>query len=150
MQYPSLDDLFKLAPSGYPIIDEWVRENFRVGRESEPLTLIEVLNLGYDVVYEDLEDEECEVIAQWFDLAQHRVSGYRNGLEISAGSGSNVLGDPRIALTWIANELIQFGDGLSAGDVVTTGTCIPPIAVNPGDHVRMDFGIFGSIEARFS
>ena len=84
------------------------------------------------------------------DLAKHPVNGYKNDHATSAGSGANVLGDPRTALTWIANELIQFGDGLLAGQVVTTGTCITPIAVNPGDHVRMDFGIMGSVEARFS
>ena len=49
-----------------------------------------------------------------------------------------------------ANELIQFGEGLLAGQIVTTGTCIPPIQVAPGDRVRMDFGAFGSVEARFS
>jgi len=84
------------------------------------------------------------------DLSKHPVNGYKNDQETSAGSGANVLGDPRTALTWITNELIQFGDGLLAGQVVTTGTCITPIAVNPGDHVRMDFGIMGSVEARFS
>jgi 2-keto-4-pentenoate hydratase len=92
------------------------------------------------------------VEANWreFDLAKHKVDGYRNGELISSGSGANVLGDPRAALAWIADELSQFGDGLLAGQVVTTGTCITPIPVAPGDHVRMDFGAFGSVEARFS
>jgi 2-keto-4-pentenoate hydratase len=90
--------------------------------------------------------------ANWrqFDLAQHKVEGYRNLQHAASGRGANVLGDPRIALTWIANELIQFGDGLLAGQVVTTGTCLTPIPVEPGDHVRMDFGVFGSVEAKFS
>jgi 2-keto-4-pentenoate hydratase len=90
--------------------------------------------------------------ANWreFDLAQHKVVGYRNFEPVSSGSGANVLGDPRIALTWIANEVSQFGDGLRAGQIVTTGTCITPIAVDPGDRVRMDFGVFGTVEAQFS
>ena len=85
-----------------------------------------------------------------FNLAQHKVDGYRNDELISSGSGANVLGNPCAALTWIANELIQYDDGLSAGQVVTTGTCITPIPLVPGDKVRMDFGLFGSVEARFS
>jgi len=85
-----------------------------------------------------------------FDLAQHKVDGYRNLQHVSTGSGANVLGDPLVALTWIVNELSQFGDGLSTGQIVTTGTCITPVPVGPGDHVRMDFGVFGSIEATFS
>jgi 2-keto-4-pentenoate hydratase len=84
------------------------------------------------------------------DLVGHQVEGYRNGKNVSSGSGANVLGDPLVALTWIANELIEFGEGLRAGQVVTTGTCITPIPVTPGDQVRMDFGALGSVEARFA
>jgi 2-keto-4-pentenoate hydratase len=92
------------------------------------------------------------VSANWrcVNLSQHQVDGYRNGELISSGTGENVLGDPRIALTWLANELSRFGDGLQAGQIVTTGTCITPIPVSAGNQVRMDFGIFGSVEARFS
>ena len=91
------------------------------------------------------------VSANWrsIDLSQHKVNGYRNGELASHGTGANVLGDPRVALTWIANELSQFGDGLQAGQIVTTGTCITPIPVEPGNQVRMDFGVLGSVEARF-
>ena len=84
-----------------------------------------------------------------FELAHHRVEGYRNGEHVSSGVGSNVLGDPRLALTWIANELSVYGDGLLAGQVVTTGTCLTPIPVTAGDHVSMDYGAFGAVEARF-
>ena len=66
------------------------------------------------------------------------------------GSGANVLGDPRVALTWIANELRQFAEGLRAGDVVITGTCLAPVPVAPGDFVRMDFGELGAVNATIS
>jgi 2-keto-4-pentenoate hydratase len=91
------------------------------------------------------------VTADWraVDLAQHQVEGYRNAAVVARGSGANVLGDPRVALAWIANELRSLQDGLRAGQIVTTGTCIVPIAVAPGDRTRMDFGVLGSIDARF-
>jgi 2-keto-4-pentenoate hydratase len=65
------------------------------------------------------------------------------------GTGSNVLGDPIIALQWLVNELSAMGVSLEAGQVVTTGTCIVPIPVNAGDHVRVSFGPVGDIEVRF-
>lgn len=65
------------------------------------------------------------------------------------GSGANVLGDPRVALTWLVNELSHFGLTLTAGQIVTTGTCMQPLSLVPGDHVRADFGVLGTIEARF-
>ena len=45
------------------------------------------------------------------------------------GHGRNVLGDPLIALTWLANELRGLGVTLRAGEVVTTGTCHPPLPI---------------------
>ena len=61
------------------------------------------------------------------------------------GHGKNVLGDPRIALAWLANELSGLGIALRAGEVVTTGTCHPPLPIEPGDHVAADFGVLGKV-----
>jgi 2-keto-4-pentenoate hydratase len=84
------------------------------------------------------------------DLVQHSVAAYRNGTLAAQGSGANVLGDPRIALAWIANELCTYGEGLRAGDVVITGTCLTPVPVSAGDGVKADFGEFGVLEVAFS
>jgi 2-keto-4-pentenoate hydratase len=65
------------------------------------------------------------------------------------GHGKNVLGDPRIALTWLANELRQLGVTLRAGEVVTTGTCHPPLPIQPGDACAVDFGVLGSVSVGF-
>jgi 2-keto-4-pentenoate hydratase len=65
----------------------------------------------------------------------------------AVGTGARVLGDPRLALTWLANELTRYGEALRAGDVVITGTCVKPVPIAPGDRIRMDFGEFGTIEA---
>jgi 2-keto-4-pentenoate hydratase len=83
------------------------------------------------------------------DLVNHSVTAHVNDVLAGQGSGANVLGDPRIALTWIANELCTYGDGLVAGDVVITGTCVKPVPVAPGDRIRVDFGEFGMMEANF-
>ena len=82
------------------------------------------------------------------DLARHPVTVHVNGKLVREGSGENVLGDPRIALTWIANELSLAGDALRRGETITTGTCISPAVVATGDHVVADFGIFGRVETR--
>ncbi len=93
-----------------------------------------------------------EVRADWraLDLVQHNVAAYRNGMFAGQGAGANVLGDPRVALAWIANELCTYGEGLRAGEVVITGTCLTPVPVTAGDSVKMDFGEFGALEAGFA
>jgi len=84
------------------------------------------------------------------DLAAHPVVGYRNGAVAERGSGANVLGDPRIALAWLANDRAGRGDGLKAGQIVTTGTCIKPVPIAPGDQVVADFGALGRVRVQFS
>lgn len=65
------------------------------------------------------------------------------------GHGKNVLGDPRIALAWLANELGLLGVTLRAGEIVTTGTCHPPLPIQSGDRVEADFGVLGQVSVGF-
>lgn len=83
------------------------------------------------------------------NLAEHKLAAYLNGKHVADGIGANALGDPRVALTWLANELNTFADGLRAEEIVTTGTCITPVPISPGDSLRVDFGVLGEIEAFF-
>ncbi|HKX64921.1 MAG TPA: fumarylacetoacetate hydrolase family protein [Rhizomicrobium sp.] len=79
------------------------------------------------------------------DLAAHPGQAFRNGELAEQGRGANVLGDPRIALTWLANELSRHGMALKAGQVVTTGTCVKPLAIAVGDQIQGDLGILGKV-----
>jgi 2-keto-4-pentenoate hydratase len=80
------------------------------------------------------------------DLAAHPVRVLRDGVEAARGQGANVLGDPRTALVWIANELSRYGPGLRPGDIVTTGTCVVPVPAAPGERHLADYGALGSLE----
>lgn len=92
-----------------------------------------------------------EVTLPWRerDLRAQPVVAYRDGEATARGDGSAVLGDPRLAMTWIANELARFDEGLKAGELVTTGTCIKPMEVAAGDRVRLGFGDLGEVSATF-
>ena len=65
------------------------------------------------------------------------------------GHGRNVLGDPRAALAWLANELRGLGLTLRAGEIVTTGTCHPPLPIQSGDRMEADFGSLGRVSVGF-
>jgi 2-keto-4-pentenoate hydratase len=65
------------------------------------------------------------------------------------GHGKNVLGDPRIALAWLVNELRELGVTLKAGQIVTTGTCHPPLPIQSGDLFAADFGLIGRVSVGF-
>jgi len=84
------------------------------------------------------------------DLAAHPVVGTVRGKLERHGTGANVLDDPRLALTWLANELRAHGITLRAAQVVTTGVCVVPLLVEPGDEVTADFGPLGRVAIRFT
>lgn len=83
------------------------------------------------------------------DLVTYKVDAVVPGKLERQGIGSNVLGDPRIALVWLVNELSGLGVDLEKGEIITTGTCMQPIEIVPGDEVRADFGVLGKVAAKF-
>ena len=82
------------------------------------------------------------------DLSNHQVElRVKDGL-CERGVGSNVLGDPRTALTWLVNELSSLNITLHSGEFVTTGTCTVPLLVKKGDHIIADYGELGKLEIK--
>jgi 2-keto-4-pentenoate hydratase len=91
----------------------------------------------------------------WFawgsqDLRSQRVTMTINGAKKGQGTGSRALGDPLNVLLWLANHQSAAGQGLRAGEIVSTGTCTGLDAVHPGDVVRADFGVLGTVEISFA
>ena len=84
------------------------------------------------------------------DLAGFQVKAFKNGQEVATGSGSAALGDPRIALTWLVNELCRYADGVKIGTLVTTGTCVVPVAIEAGDQFEADYGELGKLAVGIS
>ena len=90
--------------------------------------------------------------ADWraIDLRSHRVRAevrYAAGAVriVREGDGTAVLGDQRQALVWLVNELSGLEVALEPGQFVSTGTCMVPLPVQPGDRVEADYGVLGRI-----
>ncbi|MEM9442439.1 MAG: fumarylacetoacetate hydrolase family protein [Pseudomonadota bacterium] len=79
------------------------------------------------------------------DLADVPVQVRVDGEDVANGSGANVLGHPLNALLWLANDLRQAGDHLSAGDWVSTGTCAGVVKIKAGQQAVANFGAFGEV-----
>lgn len=82
------------------------------------------------------------------DLPARTVRAIRNGRTVGEGRGADSL-DPRQALAWLAQDRARRGDGLKAGDIVTTGTRFAPVEILPGDRATVEFIGLGAVEVLF-
>ena len=84
------------------------------------------------------------------DLAAWTVTAHVDGRGDTHGIGANVLGDPWRALHWLVNECAAHGMALADGQVISTGTCLVPVPVEPGDVLTTDYGAGEALTLRFA
>ena len=73
-----------------------------------------------------------------------------NGQRVAEGTSGAVLGDPTVAVAWLANKVASFGVRLEKGHVVLPGSCTRAYDVKPGDDVVATFKGLGSVSLKFS
>lgn len=73
-----------------------------------------------------------------------------NGIAAAEGKGDACLGNPAIAVAWLAQALTRLGDGLKAGDVIMSGGLAKMIAAEPGSRFIANFPGFGSVSVEFA
>ncbi|WP_431967186.1 2-keto-4-pentenoate hydratase [Nocardia sp. bgisy134] len=74
----------------------------------------------------------------------------RNGEVVAEGRSDAVLGDPVIAVAWLARKVASFGVRLKKGDVVLPGSCTRAIDARPGDQFHAEFAGLGSVRLHFT
>lgn len=73
----------------------------------------------------------------------------KNGEQVAVGRSDAVLGNPAIAVAWLAQKVASFGVRLEAGHVVLPGSCTRAYDVVAGDTVTADFTGLGSVTLSF-
>ncbi|WP_265443583.1 2-keto-4-pentenoate hydratase [Flexivirga meconopsidis] len=68
---------------------------------------------------------------------------------VSQGAGVECLGDPLVALQWLARTAAALGDPLLAGQVILSGALGPMVAVPPGGSVTARSSGFDEVTAVF-
>jgi 2-keto-4-pentenoate hydratase len=72
------------------------------------------------------------------------------GKSLHAVQGKHPDGHPLEPLVWLANYLAQRGGGLTAGQIVTTGSYCGVVDVPLETPLRVRFGDLGALAVRFS
>lgn len=83
------------------------------------------------------------------DLAGGGMDVYLNGHYLKSGRGAAAMGHPVTSLTWMLNWAREHGRDVTAGQIISTGTCTGHLFAARGDTVTADFGELGIVEARF-
>lgn len=86
------------------------------------------------------------------DLEDLRLIGAvmrSNGEVRETGASGAVLGNPAVAVAWLANKVADFEVTLEPGHVIMPGSCTRMIPVGPGDTVRAEFDALGPVTAVF-
>lgn len=73
-----------------------------------------------------------------------------NGQISSVGVGGASLGNPLLALLWLARAVVIIGQPLKAGDVVLSGALGPIVPLSPGDLFETEIDGFGSVRVALS
>ncbi|WP_198588583.1 2-keto-4-pentenoate hydratase [Geodermatophilus chilensis] len=87
------------------------------------------------------------------DVGDLRTVGlvlHRNGDVAATGAGAAVLGDPVLALTWLARRLAEPGKRLQAGQVVLPGAVHAAVPLAAGDVVTATGSGLGSVSLRMA
>jgi 2-keto-4-pentenoate hydratase len=69
---------------------------------------------------------------------------HRNGEQVAEGRSDAVLGDPVVAVAWLARKVADFGVRLRAGNVILPGSCTRAIDAHPGDEFKATFSHGGA------
>lgn len=72
-----------------------------------------------------------------------------DGMARRQGSGAEVMGDPLAPLLWLAEERRRWGDGLAAGETISTGSMTGMLRIQAGQLVRARFGAEATVEIAF-
>ncbi len=84
------------------------------------------------------------------DLGALPVTVAVDGVPRRSGGGAEVMGgDPLLAVVWLARRRNALGDGLRAGEWVSSGTCTGMLAARPGTRVLARFGDAAAVEVAF-
>jgi len=73
----------------------------------------------------------------------------RDDVVEETGLGAGVLNDPITGIVWLVHRLARYGGGLSAGDIVLSGSFIRPLEAPSGSSFAADFGPFGRVDLGF-
>lgn len=119
-----------------------------VDHAAPALEIVDSRIAGWDITFGDTVADNAS--SGWFVLGEQRLSLEDfepaeiamtmtiDGQIASRGKGVDCLGDPLLALAWLARTAQHLGDPLRAGEIVLSGALGPMAPLTPGARVHAE------------
>lgn len=144
-------------PTAEPSLDE-VRSAVAFARAS--LEIVDSRVASWDICITDTVADNAssglfvlgqrEVSLEDFRPSEVTMQMARDGQVVSKGTGEACLGDPLLAVQWLARTAARLGQPLRAGEVVLSGALGPMVPVTPGETYEAHISGLGDVRARFA
>ena len=143
-----------LPPRGRPYEEAEVRDAI-----AETLLVLEVMGCRYaqpetaefpEMLADCLSNQGLYLGPQARPLPAFRITTGGHETAVQNLDGRHPVGDPHIPLYWLANFLAAQGQGLTAGQLVTTGSYAGVLEVPLDCPFRIRFGELGTIKVEFT
>jgi 2-keto-4-pentenoate hydratase len=93
---------------------------------------------------------ESSLTLDQLDPVAVEMSMTEDGEVVSVGNGAACLGNPLIALQWLARIAVEVGDPLRAGEIILSGALGPMVAVKAGSTYDATLTRLGTVRAVFA
>lgn len=115
---------------------------------------------GWDITYTDTVADNASAGAYVLGTGHHSLEQVEprevamsmtvTGQEVSVGTGAACLGDPLLAVQWLARRARDLGEPLRAGQVILSGALGPMRPVTPGATVAASITGLGTVSCTFT
>ncbi|WP_227937785.1 2-keto-4-pentenoate hydratase [Alkalihalobacillus deserti] len=84
------------------------------------------------------------------DLPTIKMNVFKNGELMDTATGEAVMGNPILAVAWLANALSRYDISLHAGEVILSGALSKAVPIEDGDTFTAEFDHIGNVSATFN
>lgn len=82
------------------------------------------------------------------NLPQSQMQLFQNDQLVSEGKGEACMGNPLLAVQWLANKMIEMKTPLQKGELILSGALGPMVNLKKGDHIHVQIDEFEPVHLK--
>lgn len=87
-----------------------------------------------------------QILLKDIDLIHCQALLFKNDILASEGSGKACMGNPLLAMKWLANKMIEMKTPLQKGELILSGALGPMVNLEKGDVIKVQIDDFDAVQ----